>query len=129
MSEEPEKEELRLVLIDDEEACRFTVSEALTRYGWTVTALGNEAGVSFLVVRAQPHIILMDLEMPGLTGEDLITTVMSEYGLPNTPVIFFSGLPEEDLRHRSIVCGAAGYIPKTIGAKELDERLRAFLSI
>ena len=63
-----------------------------------------------------------------LTGEDLIVTLHSDFGLPNTPVVFFSGkVDEKELEERARTCGANGYISKNIEANELNEKLRSFL--
>ena len=92
-----------------------------------MTSFGNEAGVSFSVAKAKPDIILLDLTMPGLSGEDLIETLHGDFGLPDTPVIFFSGIDEKELEERARTCGANGYISKNIKANELNEKLRSFL--
>ena len=128
MSKDSEDGGLHIAVIDDEEMVRLTVSAALRLQGWTVTSFGNEAGVSFSVVQAKPDIILMDLDMPGLTGEDLIATIHGDYGLPNTHVVFFSGkVDEKELEERARTCGADGFISKNIDTKKLNELLRSYL--
>jgi len=127
MEDGSEDTQLVVVLIDDEEMVRLNVSNTLRHEGWSVISLGNEPGVSFSVVKAKPNIILLDLDMPGLTGEDLIGTLHGAHGLPDTPVLFFSGLPEAELAERVRHCGADGYISKDTDMAELNGILRSYL--
>jgi CheY-like chemotaxis protein len=79
----------RLLIVDDEPAIRALISEVLTGIGYRVRSA--EDGVSALAeIRNQmPDIILSDLNMPGMSGFELISVVRRSY--PSIQVIAMSG--------------------------------------
>lgn len=68
----------RVLLVDDEPAIRLAVRRFLTRQGWAVDEADNGAGALAFLLRpdaAAYDVILFDLHMPGMTGEELYDRV------------------------------------------------------
>ena len=70
----------------------------------------------------QPDIVVMELELPQLTGISALRSIKAKY--PKTRILVFSHLPEEIYALRSIKSGAAGYVPKSASAKVFVKALK-----
>ena len=70
-------------------------------------------------------LILSDINMPGMTGLDMLPKVKAER--PNVPVIMITAYADETTRKRATELGATGLLPKPIDfsllRQEIDERL------
>jgi DNA-binding NarL/FixJ family response regulator len=98
------REGLRALLDDAERTC--IVGEA---------ANGNEA--IELAARLQPHLILMDLKMPGMPAADAIRVIRSRH--PAIQILVLTSYAEEDVMQDVIRAGALGYVLKDVAKAEL----------
>lgn len=75
---------------------------------------------------AQPSVILLDLNLPGLDGRELLKKLKQDETLKKIPIVVFttSSNPDDvELCYRS---GANGYLIKPVGASELQKTVQAF---
>ncbi|MAO07322.1 MAG: DNA-binding response regulator [Alteromonas sp.] len=70
----------------------------------------------------QPDILIMEIDMPQLSGINVLRTIKTDY--PDTRVMIFSTHPEEIYALRSIKSGAAAYVPKTASNKVFLKALK-----
>lgn len=73
--------------------------------------------------RYRPDIVLMDLNLPDISGAEATKAIRKEF--PSTAVIIFSMYDGQDDIYRSLKAGAATYLLKTAGRDELIETIRA----
>ena len=69
------------------------------------------------LAREHPHILILDLAMPGRSGIDLIKQIRMEH--PRTSILVLSMYKEEQFAVRAIRAGAAGYLTKECAGAEL----------
>jgi two-component system response regulator NreC len=74
------------------------------------------------VQRSRPDVVLMDIDMPGLSGIDATRRIAET--CPEVPVIMLTVYEREDLLSRSLEAGAKGYVLKTAGVDELITAIR-----
>ena len=100
-----------LIIDDDQEICRF-VSEGLRRQGYEVRAASN--GEEGLVAAGAmvPDLILCDLEMPGLNGQEVVAALRRDRRLGEIPVIFLSACMDRDQIRQSMNLGGDDFITK-----------------
>jgi DNA-binding NarL/FixJ family response regulator len=79
-----------------------------------------------LKAHGAPHLVLLDLNMPGVRGFSSLLYMRSEY--PAVPVVVVSGYDEPALIQRVLHFGAVGFIPKTSSLETMGEAVRAALS-
>ena len=77
-----------------------------------------------LVEREKPHLVLLDLALPGIDGIDLMVEIA---GVTDAPVIFLSAYGREENVTRALDMGAPDYIVKPFSPMELAARIRAEL--
>lgn len=100
----------KILLVDDDEMHLYTTKELLQDEQWEViTHKSNYGiGVTNLVRELQPDLILLDVNMPGLSGDKLAKLLRWR----NAPFIFYSSNDEDSLREIASQHGAKGYICK-----------------
>jgi CheY-like chemotaxis protein len=75
----------RLLLIDDDETTREVLTLLLAAEGWTVTEAASGEEALGLAPSIAPEVILSDLQMPGLSGEELASHLRNAF--PNKPIL------------------------------------------
>jgi DNA-binding NarL/FixJ family response regulator len=76
-----------------------------------------------LLRQCKPDVVITDINMPGISGIDLIARIHSQY--PRLPILVLSMLDEPQIASYAIKAGAHGYITKNRNATELLTALRA----
>src|SRR5262249_47634714 len=116
-----------ILLIEDEPAVRDVTCRLLGSHGCEVLTArdGNEA-VACLRDRADVRAVLMDWNLPGLSGEDLIRQLRAVND--SVPVILMSGLNHYELSGRLESLGVAGYPQKPFRLTALIGMLRPWLN-
>ena len=110
-----------ILIIDDDIHIGDMLEEVLTREGYRVFRAysGTEA---LLAVKAfSPDLVLLDLMLPGLSGEELLPK------LKGIPTIVVSAKVEVDHKVELLLGGAADYVTKPFDTKELLARIRVAL--
>ncbi|AXF77208.1 response regulator transcription factor [Erwinia tracheiphila] len=103
---------IRLMVVDDHVIMReglkqiFSLDERLV----VVAEAGNGAQVMEGLRSEQVDLLLLDMSMPGLCGEDLITRIHLQY--PKLPILILTMYSEPQIARRVLKCGALGYITK-----------------
>ena len=106
-----------ILVVDDESAILDTVRILLKNSGFEVTvAQGGRAGLDALD-RAQPHIVLSDIRMPGVTGIDILKAAREKD--PDVPVILMTAQAELRTAIEAVNQGAFHYIQKPFGNDDL----------
>ena len=117
----------RLLLVEDNADIQAFVGTVARLEGATLIAASTgEEGLVALKSEAAPDLVLLDLNLPGIQGWDVLEQIKSEGS--NLPVVVFSAYTDTPTRERAAQMGAVGFIAKPVGARELVEQLRAFLA-
>ncbi len=80
---------LRLLVVDDEPSLRTSISLVLREFGYDVRSAGNGFSALSEIRNAAPDILISDLNMPGMSGFELLSVVRRRF--PAIPVIAMSG--------------------------------------
>jgi DNA-binding response OmpR family regulator len=115
----------RILLVDDSAIIRASTGAALTRAGFDVTV---RAAFDELIEHGIDgfDLILMDVHMPELFGDDVAFTLRGQRGV-TTPIYLFSSIEEKELAKLAADAGIDGYISKSGGLDDLVARVRKIL--
>jgi DNA-binding NarL/FixJ family response regulator len=117
----------RIVIVDDErmvaEALKAWLSAQPNCSLVGYAARGDEGRALCLATR--PNVVLLDIDLPGMSGLDLAETLLAE--LPETRVVMMSGLMDPHTIWLVWQSGAHGYIDKTQGLASLTEAIQTVL--
>lgn len=112
----------QVCLLDDDPAIHSLVSKALESSGFTVSAATLWSEVSHMLVTMQDVILVCDLNMPGIRGEDFCRSVVRHN--PSVKLLIFSGVEEKELQAASSRLGGVATVPKRKGVGELLRTLK-----
>ena len=98
--------------------------DALTKAGYAPIATGDPAEVPRLMAEEKPHLVLLDMMLPGSDGMELMKEI---HEVSDVPVIFLSVNGQEEVVARAFDMGAADYVVKPFSPTELAARIRAAL--
>ncbi len=119
----------RVFILDDDEKEAELAKTVLAREGYEVMVRLNARGTMADIKEFKPALILVDVMMPELPGDDFVKVVQAERNLkPKPAVLLYSNRSKEDLRELAAKSGADGHIRKTDGPRALLREIRNALS-
>jgi DNA-binding NarL/FixJ family response regulator len=119
---------IRILLVDDHTLVRAGIRALLERMPeFEVVGEGGngEEGIA-LVRREQPDLVLLDLMMPGLDGQEVLAKIREEF--PLMKVIVLSIHDTEEFAAKAMLAGANGYVPKKAASTELNTAIRKVMN-
>lgn len=123
----PEESMTKILLIDDDpQICRM-LGVLLRRHGYAVTAAGNGEDGLKAAAAVLPDLILCDLEMPRLGGQEVVSALRQDARLGEIPVVFLSACSERGQIRKSMNLGGDDFITKPAQLSEILEAVRARL--
>lgn len=117
----PAKAGVRILVVDDDAEVRGMLAEILTLSGYPVRSVPDAAAALRAVVDTPPDVILLDIDMPGLSGIDALPALRAV--APRAAVIMVSGTPDPDRGRRALANGAFDYITKPVDFDHLAQTL------
>lgn len=117
-----------LLVVDDNEDNRYTLTRRLAREGYTNVATA-ENGREALELLASRHfdLVLLDVMMPELNGYEVLERLRADARLRHVPVIMISAVDQIESVVRCIELGAEDYLPKPFNPVLLRARVGACL--
>jgi two-component system, cell cycle response regulator DivK len=114
-----------IVLADDDGIVLTLVKSTLQNYGMVCRSADNGLDALNLIRREQPHVAVLDVNMPGMDGFEVLAAVRAE-NLPSR-VILLTSLQHENEILRAFKMGADDYLTKPFNPFELVARLKRLL--
>jgi len=117
-----------VLLVDDEDQLRRVMKDLLEREGYRVHEARDGVQALDQVDRVAPDIVVLDLNLPGLDGYEVLTKLRSRPTTREIPVIVLTAKGDEDNEVRVFELGADDFLTKPFRARALSARLDAVLS-
>lgn len=114
---------IRVLVIDDHTLIRAGITALLERmeHVEVVGEAGDGSEAMRLIEEVTPNVILLDLQMPGLSGFEVLDQTAAKF--PAIKVIVLSVHDAEEYAQRALRAGAAGYLPKSAASTELERAI------
>lgn len=106
-----------IAIIDDDPSIGDMLTEVLTQEGYAVLRAYSGTEALYLLNQSRPDLILLDLMLPGLPGEEVLSHIR------NIPVIVLSAKVDIQDKVDLLLGGAADYMTKPFDTKELLARI------
>jgi DNA-binding NtrC family response regulator len=116
---------ITVLLVDDDEVFRRVMAGELGRRGFEVVAVGSGGEAAHAVVEAQPQVVLLDLQLPDMSGLDVLKMIRENSAA--SEVIMLTGHGSIDTAIESIRAGAFDYVAKPCPLDELEVRIQRAL--
>jgi DNA-binding response OmpR family regulator len=118
--------ERRVLVVEDDRLLREVIVEALDEDGYLVEAADNGKTALELVRRRPPELVILDLMMPHMDGEQFCSALRQMHGLETVPIIVVSAArAAQEIGAR---CGANVALRKPFDLFELTDRVSDLLS-
>ncbi len=117
----------KVLYIEDNRENRMLVRAVLEAAGYTIVeAEDGLAGIE-AAIREEPALILLDINLPGVDGYEIVAILKSFPNLASTPVIAVTAYAMQGDRQRTLVAGCDGYIQKPINVDAFPGQVAEFL--
>lgn len=117
----------RVLVIEDEHVIQRVLREVLQDEFDVTSAMSGKEAIEQLE-RSEPDVIVMDLRLPDIKGEDLLGRIRARGLWNHVPVLIATGEQDEALRITLLASGAQDFVPKPFSVSEIKARLRNLAS-
>ena len=125
----PEQQPFTVLAVDDNLVNLKIIEQALSREGYRVLTADNGPDAREKAVSDTPDMILLDIEMPGEDGFQVIRQLKENPLTGRIPVIFLTGIMEVASKLKGFDLGAVDYITKPFHPLEVLARVRMHLKL
>jgi CheY-like chemotaxis protein len=126
----PTSRHLKTVLIaDDEPSMRLLVHATIESDDYTVYEAADGDQAWAIIQKYHPMLILLDVQMPGKSGLDILRAIKSDPNLAATHVILLTAKAQETDIEAGLIAGAAFYLTKPFSPLDLLTRVEEALRL
>lgn len=104
----------RIMVVEDNDLNRKLFCDVLKANGFDVASVADGRSVIELAKDYSPHLIIMDIQLPGVSGIDLIQTAREESLLQKVPILAVTAFAAKGDEERVISAGATKYLAKPV---------------
>ncbi len=122
----------RVLIADDSPAMRSVIRRVIELSGFAVDGFleAKDGGDALQLLRSEAvDVVLTDINMPNINGEQLLCSMREDEALREKPVIVVSTDSTEHRIHRMLELGARGYITKPFFPEALRQELERVLGV
>jgi len=115
---------LKIIIADDHQVVRrgLTLTIDAEKDMRVVGEAQNGAGVLALIKKHKPDVVLMDLQMPEMTGVDALKQIRPEY--PDLPILILTSFTDDAHVFAALRAGASGFLLKEMNGDDLVAAIR-----
>ena len=107
----------RILVVDDEYLIRWSLQQKLAEHGFEIFLAASAEEAISVIDREGPDLILLDIQLPGMSGMDLLRTVKKDD--PGCTVVMITASSEINVAVQAMKDGAFDYLPKPFNLDEV----------
>jgi two-component system, OmpR family, alkaline phosphatase synthesis response regulator PhoP len=116
-----------IVVADDSMTILAMTSTRLERAGYDIVTATRGDDALRLVLEHRPRLVLLDVEMPGLSGVEVTQRIRADETLAGTSIVLLTSLSEEADIATGIAAGADAYLTKPFSPQELQTQVEKLI--
>jgi CheY-like chemotaxis protein len=117
---------LHVLVVDDNADCAETTAMLLRTYGHSAEIAQNAASALEAIQRRRPHVVLLDISLPGMTGWELAKQIRQQFESTRPLLIAVTGWARQEDRQHSAESGIDVHLAKPADPEELRGLLDRF---
>jgi DNA-binding response OmpR family regulator len=116
-----------VLVADDDPDILLLISLTLERDGYEIVVARNGLEAYERALECKPHLILLDLMMPGLDGREVTRRLRAEKSTKDVPIMIVTAFAEESQALDALAAGADAYMKKPFSPRDLLARTASLL--
>lgn len=116
-----------ILYVEDNPASRMLIRKVLKAHGFEVVEANDGTKGYELALKLRPDLIIMDINLPGLTGYEVATKLKARDETKHIPIIALTAYAMEGDREKALVAGCDGYMEKPVDVDSLARRVMEYL--
>lgn len=117
----------KILIVDDNEHLRQILASTLRFSGYEISEAANGTQAIEKAVSAKPNLILLDLELPDMTGVDAAQVISQDPRTAFIPIVGCSAYIGWEWRGKALRAGMVDYMEKPIHADVIREKIKEFM--
>jgi CheY-like chemotaxis protein len=117
----------KILIVDDNEHLRQILSSILRFSGYEISEAATGTQAIEKAVSAKPNLILMDLDLPDMTGIDAAQTISKDPRTAHIPIVGCSSFSGWDWREKALCAGMVDYMEKPVHADVIRAKIEEFI--
>ncbi len=113
----------KILIVDDDPQLLAATEIALEPWGFQVNTLNNPKQFWSVLEKVNPDLLVLDVEMPEVSGMELCQVLRSDPHWQRLPVLFLTVHQDEKTQHQAFALGADDFISKPVVGAELANRI------
>lgn len=109
---------LKILVIDDEDSILKTFRMRLSKWGYKVFLASDGAAGLELLSKKDCHLVITDLKMPGLSGQEIVETIRKDY--PNVIIIVITGFATVESAVEMMKAGVYDFLVKPLNFTQVQ---------
>lgn len=118
---------MTILAVDDDQNTLRYLKTVLSKFGYDVVTADNARDAISILVHTPINLIIADIMMPDIDGNEFCRIVRAEKSVAYIPIIFVSALSSVDDIATGLVSGADDHITKPIRIEELLKKIGEYL--
>ncbi|MDF2439325.1 MAG: hypothetical protein JWN98_309 [Abditibacteriota bacterium] len=118
-----------ILCVDDDSSIRLILEHILSNGGYEVRLAENGARALEMIVEREPELLVLDLEMPGMSGIDVCREVKRNLFTSRIPVLMLTAQTDIEQKVEGFEAGVDDYLAKPFHPRELIARIEALLRL
>jgi CheY-like chemotaxis protein len=118
-----------ILIVDDEPQNQKVLGSTLKKGGYSLILADNGTQALDLLKNKKPHLILLDIMMPGMDGFEVCKKIKQDATTKDIPVIFMTAHSETEKVIKGFQLGAIDYVTKPFKSEELVSRVKTHLKL
>ena len=119
----------KIFVVDDNDDCRALLSLCICRFGYEVFQAATAREAVDRVTVVHPDLIMMDLSLPGMSGDEATTCLKSNPATREIPVLISTAFTAGNQTNRALKAGASEVLHKPLDLLKLREVLAKYLPV
>jgi DNA-binding response OmpR family regulator len=117
----------RILVVDDDRTIAAAVREILLPEGFAIDCPTDSRAALVGAIRDAPDLVILDVNMPGMTGWEFCAILRRQSATREVPVLFLTGRSEVKDRITAMQLGGSDFLAKPFGADELRRKVRSLV--
>ncbi|MDD5136477.1 MAG: response regulator [Candidatus Omnitrophica bacterium] len=117
----------KILIVDDEPDILRAAKVRLMSFGYDVLTATDGNNIPELIAKESPDLILLDLRLPGMSGDEICVRLKTDEKFKKIPVILFTASSDFNINNMIKKIGADGYLIKPFSSEDLLQVTKKFL--